>query len=46
MLNSMTLKHQNDPELIRELLADPGIWVVVGLSSNQERDAGGVSRWL
>ena len=42
----MTLKHQNDPELIRELLIDPGIWVVVGLSSNQDREAYGVSRWL
>jgi len=40
------LKHQNDPDLIRELLMDPGIWVVVGLSSNEERPAWGVSRWL
>lgn len=42
----MTLQHQNDPELIRELLIDPGTWVVVGLSSNQERTAYSVSRWL
>ncbi|WP_270886414.1 CoA-binding protein [Pedococcus sp. 5OH_020] len=42
----MTLKHQNDPELIRKLLMDPGIWVVVGLSSHQDRPAYGVSRWL
>lgn len=42
----MTLRHQNDPELIRELLIDPGTWVVVGLSSNQDREAFGVSRWL
>jgi predicted CoA-binding protein len=42
----MTLKHQTDPELIRELLIDPGTWVVVGLSSNQDREAFGVSRWL
>ena len=40
------LQHQNDPELIRELLSDPGIWVVVGLSSNQAREAYGVARWL
>ncbi|QGN56644.1 CoA-binding protein [Nostocoides sp. HKS02] len=40
------LQHQNDPELIRELLSDPGIWVVVGLSSNQTREAYGVARWL
>lgn len=25
----MTLRHQNDPDLIRQLMADPGIWVVV-----------------
>jgi len=42
----VTAKHQNDPDLIRELLADPGIWVVVGLSSNQSRPAYDVSRWL
>jgi hypothetical protein len=42
----MTLRHQNDPELMRELLADPGIWVVVGLSTNQRRAAYGVARWL
>ena len=46
MLAFMTLKHQNDPELVRELLSDPGIWVVVGLSSNRERTAFDVSRWL
>lgn len=46
MLACMTLKHQNDPELVRELLADPGIWVVVGLSSNRARTAYDVSRWL
>jgi predicted CoA-binding protein len=40
------LQNQNDPELIRELLSDPGIWVVVGLSSNQAREAYGVARWL
>jgi uncharacterized protein len=38
--------HQNDPELIRRLLTDPGIWAVVGLSSNQAREAYGVARWL
>lgn len=40
------LQHQNDPDLVRELLMDPGIWVVVGLSNNQHRPAWGVSRWL
>jgi hypothetical protein len=42
----MTLRHQNDPQLIRQLMADPGIWVVVGLSTNQKRAAYGVARWL
>jgi predicted CoA-binding protein len=42
----MTLQHQNDPELIRALLADPGIWVVVGLSNPRDRAAYSVSRWL
>ena len=42
----MGLKHQNDPDLVRELLMDPGIWVVVGLSTNCDRAAYGVSRWL
>lgn len=42
----MTLRHQNDPKLISDLLADPGIWVVVGLSTNQKRTAYSVSRWL
>ena len=42
----MGLHHQNDPDLIRELLMDPGTWAVVGLSSNRGRTAHGVSRWL
>jgi predicted CoA-binding protein len=42
----MTLKHQNDPHLIRQLMEDPGIWVVVGLSTNQQRAAHDVARWL
>ncbi|MGG5257948.1 CoA-binding protein [Phycicoccus avicenniae] len=40
------LKHQNDPDLVRELLMDPGIWVVVGLSNNRARPAWSVSRWM
>ena len=35
----MGLKHQNDPDLIRQLLMDPGIWVVVGMSNNRARTA-------
>jgi len=42
----MGLRHQNDPDLIRALLMDPGTWAVVGLSSNRKRTAHGVSRWL
>ena len=40
------LQHQNDPAVIRELLMDPGVWVVVGLSSNESRPAWTISRWL
>jgi uncharacterized protein len=40
------LQHQNDPALIRALLADPGTWAVVGLSRNENREAFGVARWL
>ncbi|MCA1782994.1 MAG: CoA-binding protein [Dermatophilaceae bacterium] len=42
----MAIAHQNDPDLIAALLADPGIWVVVGLSNNEERTAHRVARWL
>ena len=42
----MVLHHQNDPDLIRQLLMDPGIWVVVVLSQNRSRAAYGVSGWL
>ena len=38
--------HKNDPDLVRELLMDPGVWIVVGLSTNSERAAYGVSRWM
>lgn len=42
----MGLNHQNDPALIRELLADPGTWAIVGLSANRDRPAWSVARWL
>lgn len=42
----MTLRHQNDPQLVRDLLLDPGTWAVVGLSHNTDRAAYWVSRWL
>ena len=42
----MALHHQNDPDLVRALLMDPGIWVVVGLSQNRERAAYRISQWL
>ncbi|MCA0335647.1 MAG: CoA-binding protein [Actinobacteria bacterium] len=38
--------HQNDPDVVRALLMDPGVWVVVGLSTNEERPAHSVARWL
>ena len=46
MMTTMGLHHQNDPDLIRALLMDPGTWAVVGLSTNRARTAHGVSRWL
>ncbi|GAA1774930.1 CoA-binding protein [Nostocoides vanveenii] len=42
----MTLTHLNDPDLIDDLLIDPGIWVIVGLSDNRERDAWRIARYL
>jgi predicted CoA-binding protein len=39
-------RRQNDLDLIRELLMDPGVWAVVGLSQNRARAAWDVSRWL
>ena len=42
----MGLNHQNDPDLIRQLLMDPGIWVVVGLSNNRKRTAHRTAQWL
>ena len=42
----MGLKHQNDPDLVRGLLMDPGTWVIVGLSANRDRVAYGISQWL
>jgi uncharacterized protein len=42
----MSIAHQNDPALVAALLADPGIWVVVGLSTNEERTAHRVAQWL
>jgi predicted CoA-binding protein len=40
------MTRKNDPDLIRELLVDPGTWVIVGLSDNRERDAWKISRYL
>ncbi len=42
----MSLTHRNDTETMRRLIADPGTWIVVGLSNNQERDAYRVAQWL
>ena len=40
------LRRQNDEDVIRDLLVDPGTWAVVGLSSNRSRAAWDVARWL
>ena len=40
------MAHQNDPQVIRRLLTEPGRWAVVGLSNNPRRVAVGVSRFL
>ena len=42
----MSLTHTNDIETMRRLIADPGTWVVVGLSNNTDRDAFRVAQWL
>ncbi|HHU09709.1 MAG TPA: CoA-binding protein [Intrasporangiaceae bacterium] len=42
----MAIAHQNDPDLIAQLLADPGTWVIVGLSQNTRRTAHRVAQWL
>lgn len=42
----MGLQHQNDNATMQKLIADPGVWVVVGLSNNVGREAHQVSRWL
>ena len=42
----MAHHHQNDPDLVRQLLMDPGVWVVVGLSTNTKRVAHRISKWL
>ena len=42
----MRLTHMNDTETMRRLIADPGTWVVVGLSNNDDRDARRVAMWL
>ena len=42
----MPLPHRNDPALIRDLLHDPGVWAVVGLSDNESRDAFTIARWI
>src|SRR4051812_40297198 len=38
--------HENDPEVVRRLLAEPGRWAVVGLSENPSRTAYGIARYL
>ncbi len=40
------MAHQNDPAVIRRLLDQPGRWAVVGLSTNTDRTAYGVARFV
>lgn len=40
------MAHVNDPAVIRQLLATPARWAVVGLSTNEARPAYGVARYL
>ena len=43
---SATSRHRNDPDVVRRLLATPGRWAVVGLSSNPDRVAYGIAVYL
>ncbi len=38
--------YDNDPEVIHDLLADPGTWAVVGLSDNRARTAYRIAQFL
>jgi len=38
--------HHNDPDVVRRLLATPGLWAVVGLSQNPVRVAYRIARYL
>jgi len=40
------MTHENDPATVRRLLTTPGRWAVVGLSTNTERAAYGVARFV
>ncbi|RHA40724.1 CoA-binding protein [Cellulomonas rhizosphaerae] len=40
------MAHENDTDTIRRLLTTPGRWAVVGLSTNTDRAAYGVARFV
>ena len=40
------MAHQNDPAVIRRLLDERGRWAIVGLSTNTDRTAYGVARFV
>lgn len=40
------MAHRNDPAVIRRLLDEPGRWAIVGLSTNTDRTAYGVARFV
>jgi predicted CoA-binding protein len=41
-----TIRHRNDPDVMRRLLAAPGRWAVVGLSRNRDRVAYRIAGYL
>lgn len=40
------MTHSNDPEVMHELLTTPARWAIVGLSTNPDRPAFGVSQFI
>jgi predicted CoA-binding protein len=41
-----SVRHENDPEVVRRLLGQPGRWAVVGLSQNSARVAYSIAAYL
>ena len=43
---STTVRHHNEPDVVRRLLTAPGVWAVVGLSGNTARVAYRIGAYL